>query len=58
MLSNEQISKLKLNEKQDLLSKRIERYQYLGLLDEYQLHPPSIINSLSILNLIHINIFI
>ena len=45
MLSNEQISKLKLNEKQDLLSKRIERYQYLGLLDEYQLHPPSIINS-------------
>ena len=45
MLSNEQISQLKLNEKKDLLSKRIERYQYLGLLDEYQLHPPSIINS-------------
>ena len=45
MLSNEQISQLKLNEKQDLLSKRIERYQYLGLFDEYQLHPPSIINS-------------
>ena len=45
MLSNEQISKLKLNEQKEILSKRIERYQYLGLLDEYQLHPPSIINS-------------
>lgn len=45
MLSQEQISKLKLNKDQIKLSKRIERYQYLGLLAEYQLHPPSIINS-------------
>lgn len=45
MLSQEQISKLKLNENEINLSKRIERYQYLGLLAEYQLHPPSIINS-------------
>ena len=45
MLSQDQIQKLKLNEKEKQLSKRIERYQYLGLLEEYQLHPPSIINS-------------
>jgi len=45
MLSHEQIQKLKLNEKENHLSKRIERYQYLGLLAEYQLHPPSLINS-------------
>tara|TARA_R110001592_G_scaffold24542_3_gene94486 strand:- start:5274 stop:5882 length:609 start_codon:yes stop_codon:yes gene_type:complete len=45
MLSHEQISKLKLNEQQLILSKRIERYQYLGILEEYQLHPPSLINS-------------
>lgn len=45
MLSNEQILKLQLNENKLILSKRIERYEYLGLLSEYQLHPPSIINS-------------
>jgi len=45
MLSNEQISKLNLNEQELNLSKRIERYQYLGLYAEYQLHPASIINS-------------
>jgi len=45
MLSQEQISQLKLNKDQLKLSKRKERYQYLGLLTEYQLHPPSIINS-------------
>ena len=39
MLSQEQISKLKLNENEINLSKSIERYQYLGLLAEYQLHP-------------------
>jgi len=45
MLSQEQVSKLEFNEAELKLSKRIERYQYLGLLTEYQLHPPSIINS-------------
>lgn len=45
MLSHEQIQKLKLNEEQLILSRRIERYQYLGILEEYQLHPPSLINS-------------
>jgi hypothetical protein len=45
MLSQEQVSKLQFNEAELKLSKRIERYQYLGLLTEYQLHPPSIINS-------------
>ena len=45
MLSHEQIQKLKLNEEKLKLSKRIERYQYLGLLAEYQLHPPSLINN-------------
>jgi hypothetical protein len=45
MLSHEQIQKLKLNEQELKLSKRKERYQYLGLLTEYQLHPPSLINS-------------
>ena len=45
MLSHEQIQKLKLNDRELKLSKRIERYQYLGLYSEYQLHPPSLINS-------------
>jgi len=39
MLSLDQISKLKLQH-------RKERYQYYGILEEYQLHPPSIVNSL------------
>ena len=42
MLTSAQISKLNLNENQLKLSKRMERYQYLGILTEYQLHPPSI----------------
>jgi hypothetical protein len=45
MLSQEQLQQLKLSEAESKLSKRVERYQYLGLYDEYQLHPPSIINS-------------
>ena len=51
MLSNEQISQLNLNEQELNLSKRIERYQYLGLYAEYQLHPPSIINSFEYIKL-------
>ena len=46
MLSHEQIQKLKLNDQENQLSRRIERYQYLGLLAEYQLHSPSLINSI------------
>ena len=45
MLSHEQLKKIKLNDQKLKLSLRIERYQYLGILEEYQLHPPSIINS-------------
>ena len=47
MLSQDQIQKLKLNERELELSKRRERYEYLGLLSEYQLHPPSIVNTLN-----------
>ena len=47
MLSQDQIQKLKLNERELELSKRRERYEYLGLLSEYQLHPPSVINTLN-----------
>jgi hypothetical protein len=45
MLSHEQLKKIQLNDQQLKLSLRIERYQYLGILEEYQLHPPSVINS-------------
>tara|TARA_R110001592_G_scaffold34089_3_gene117429 strand:- start:1142 stop:1744 length:603 start_codon:yes stop_codon:yes gene_type:complete len=45
MLSHEQITKLKINEQQSQLNKRNERYKYLGILAEYQTHPPSIINN-------------
>ena len=45
MLSDKQIQKIKLSNQANQLSKRKERYEYLGLLSEYQLHPPSIINS-------------
>ena len=45
MLSQEQLQQIKLSEAKAKLSKRVERYQYLGLYDEYQLHPKSIINS-------------
>ena len=45
MLSKEQISSLNNNKQELILSKRIERYQYLGLLSEYQLHPFLKVNS-------------
>ena len=45
MLSQEQLKQLKQNESKDLLSKRLQRYHYYGILDEYQLHPPTIINN-------------
>ena len=47
MLSQKQITTLRQQQQQDLLSKREERYQYYGILAEYQLHPESIVNSLS-----------
>tara|TARA_R100000935_G_scaffold11163_2_gene22346 strand:+ start:14138 stop:14659 length:522 start_codon:yes stop_codon:yes gene_type:complete len=47
MLSQEQISKINLQKQEDLLAKRNERYQYYGLLSEYQTHPESLINSLN-----------
>ena len=46
MLSQDQINIIKETNQKELLSKRKERYQYYGLLEEYQLHPPSIINNL------------
>lgn len=46
MLSQDQINIIKETNQKKLLSKRKERYQYYGLLEEYQLHPPSIINNL------------
>jgi len=46
MLSNDQIIKLELTQQQLELNNRRERYEYLGILSEYQLHPPSIINNL------------
>ena len=44
MLSQKQITKVKEQESKDLLSKTLQRYHYYGLLEEYQLHPTSIIN--------------
>jgi murein L,D-transpeptidase YcbB/YkuD len=44
MLSQEQITQLKQEESKTLLSKTLQRYHYYGLLEEYQLHPTSIIN--------------
>ena len=46
MLTEIQLQKLKTNDAEVSLSQRQERYQYLGLLDEYQLHPDSIVNNL------------
>ena len=43
MLSQDQIKKLQLNADTLELSRRRERYEYLGLLQEYQLHPPKLI---------------
>lgn len=45
MLNAEQLNILKQQENQELLSQRLQRYHYYGLLEEYQLHPTSIINS-------------
>ena len=47
MLSQEQLQILKQHQQKEILSRREERYHYYGLLTEYQLHPPSIVNSLS-----------
>jgi|TARA_R110000782_G_scaffold214749_3_gene302523 hypothetical protein len=46
MLTKSQLKKINQNQQVDLLKLREERYQYYGLLSEYQLHPPSIVNSL------------
>jgi hypothetical protein len=47
MLSQEQLTQLQTDESKNIISLRESRYQYYGLLEEYQLHPPSIINNLS-----------
>ena len=47
MLSQEQLKELKNEESKILLSNKLQQYQYYGLLSEYQLHPPSIINNFS-----------
>ena len=46
MLSQEQLNQLQTNESVRIISLRESRYQYYGLLEEYQLHPSSIINNL------------
>jgi len=51
MLTEIQLQKIKLNDAEVLLSQRKERYDYLGLLDEYQLHPDSVINSFEYIKL-------
>ena len=47
MLSQEQLEQLQQQQQLDNLSRREERYNYFGILAEYQLHPPSLVNSLS-----------
>lgn len=47
MLSQEQLTQLQTDESKNIISLRESRYQYYGLLEEYQLHPASIINNLS-----------
>ena len=47
MLSQEQQQVLLQTQQKDQLAKRLERYHYYGILSEYQLHPPSLVNSLS-----------
>jgi len=47
MLSQEQLTQLQTDESISIISHRESRYQYYGLLEEYQLHPASIINNLS-----------
>jgi hypothetical protein len=44
MLSQEQLTLLKQEESKALMSQILQRYHYYGLLEEYQLHPTSIIN--------------
>ena len=58
MLSQQQIQQLKLNQQSVVLDLRIERYQYLGILKEYQLHPPSIVNSLDYTKLNQYQVFL
>jgi len=45
MLSPEQITKLQEEQSKSLLSYQLQRYQYYGILEEYQTHPESLINS-------------
>jgi hypothetical protein len=45
MLSQDQITLLKQEESNALLSQQTKRYHYYGLLEEYQLHPASITNN-------------
>jgi len=47
MLSQEQLQTILNQQQKNRLSKREERYHYFGILAEYQLHPPSLVNSLS-----------
>ena len=58
MLSQQQIQQLKSNQQSVMLEYRIERYQYLGILKEYQLHPPSIVNSLDYTKLNQYQVFL
>ena len=46
MLSQEQLTQLQLNNSMKVISQRESRYQYYGLLEEYQSHASSIINNL------------
>jgi|TARA_R110000851_G_scaffold305850_3_gene464019 hypothetical protein len=46
MLSQEQLNQVKINESKTLLNQKLQRYHYYGILEQYQLHPPSIINDL------------
>ena len=45
MLSAEQITKLQEEQSKSLLSYQLQRYHYYGILEEYQTHPESLINS-------------
>ena len=47
MLLQKQLNQIKQEESKLLLQQRLQRYHYLGLLEEYQLHPTSIINTFS-----------
>tara|TARA_R110000764_G_scaffold54201_1_gene118089 strand:- start:1632 stop:2174 length:543 start_codon:yes stop_codon:yes gene_type:complete len=45
MLSQNQITQLETIETKNLLSQTLQRYNYYGLLKEYQLHPVSVTNN-------------